>query len=326
VTCPHCQQVNYGPLPAGLEAERCFGPNLEATVIYYKQPQHLSYERLVETLWDLHGVSLSEGAIAAILKRGGQAAHPLAEEIKEQVIKSKVLKSDETSARVGGRNWWHWVYLSDAGIYHTIVRTRSAEEIKVVMGELRVEVWVCDCFGAQLKAPASVFQLCLAHQLRDLQQVIDIHSREPWARAVRQLFQGAIHLRHRFLDGQMTLEGFQRRVSEIENQLDRLLEKPPASAPARKLQSRFILHRDKLLTFLQYPEVPPTNNESEQALRGSLVHRKVTNGFRSEWGAKAYAAIQTVIATAKHKKDDVFKSLIKMMGTPVLPFLDASSP
>jgi ribosomal protein L34 len=45
----------------------------------------------------------------------------------------------------------------------------------------------------------------------------------------------------------------------------------------------------------------PTNNESERALRPSVIHRKVTHGFRSEWGAKAYAALQSVIATAKLK-------------------------
>jgi transposase len=67
-------------------------------------------------------------------------------------------------------------------------------------------------------------------------------------------------------------------------------------------------------------------NESEQALRGSVVHRKVANGFRSEWGAKAYAALQTVIATAKHKGEDVFQALVSLMGTPVLPFLEESSP
>jgi transposase len=50
------------------------------------------------------------------------------------------------------------------------------------------------------------------------------------------------------------------------------------------LQNRFRLHREKLLTFLDYPDVPPTNNASEQAIRTSVIHRKVTNGFRSaEW-------------------------------------------
>ena len=124
----------------------------------------------------------------------------------------------------------------------------------------------------------------------------------------------------------MTLPGFMRRVAQTENQLDRLLEEELANEAARKLQNRFRTHRDKLLTFLYYPEVPPTNNESEQALRGSVVHRKVTNGFRSQWGAKAYAALQTIIATAKQKGEQAFQALVDLMGTPVLPFLDASSP
>jgi transposase len=326
--CPYCQMINYGALPQGLEAERYFGPNLEATVIYYKQPQHLSYERIVETMRDLHGVYLSEGAVAQILERAGQKAEPVAEKIKQQVITGQVIKSDETSARVEGRNWWQWVFISDAGVYHTIVPTRGASEIATVMGNLCVEAWVCDCFGSQLKAPAKVFQLCLAHQLRDLQRVLDADPQEEWAREMQKLFRSAIHLRNRFVDRQdgMTLRGFQGRVTQIENCLDSLLGERVRSEAARKLLNRFTTHRDKLLSFLRYPAIPPTNNESEQALRGSVVHRKVTNGFRSKWGAKAYANLQTIIATAKHKGKAVFQALVDLMGTPVLPFLEGSSP
>jgi transposase len=327
-TCPHCQMTNYGELPEGLEAERYFGPNLEATVIYYKQEQHMSCERIVETMRDLHGVNLSEGAVVQILERAGRKAEPVAEKIKQQVISGRVIKSDETSARVEGRNWWQWVFISEAGVYHTIVPTRSAAEIATVMGQLCVEAWVCDCFGAQLKAPAKVFQLCLAHQLRDLQRVLDANPQETWARAMQKLFRSAIHLRNRFFDLRdgMTLRGFQGRVTQIENQLDSLLKERVRSEAAGKLLNRFMTHRDKLLTFLRYPEIPPTNNESERALRGSVVHRKVTNGFRSKWGAKAYANLQTIIATAKHKGKAVFQALADLMGAPVLPFVESSSP
>lgn len=323
-TCPHCLTLNRGVLPEGLEAERHFGPNLEATVIFYKQTQHLSIERIVETMRDLHGVNLSEGAIASIIERAGRKAQPLADAIKEQVITGQVIRSDETSARVKAKNWWQWVFISEKGVYHTISPTRSAAEIVEVMGQLAVKVWVCDCYGAQLKAPAEVFQLCLAHQLRDLQRVLDSSPEELWAQAAQKLLRDAIHLRNRFASGEMTLSGFLRRVTQTENQLDRLLEEELKNEAARKLQSRFSKHRDKLLTFLHYPAVPPTNNESEQALRGSVIHRKVTNGFRSEWGAKAYAALQTIIATAKQKGEQIFQTLVHLMGPPVLPFLQAS--
>lgn len=326
VICPDCQTLNRASLPEGLEAERHFGPRLEATVVFYKQTQHLSYERIVETMRDLHGVSLSEGAIAAILERAGERAKPCAEVIKEAVIGGEIIRSDETSARVKGRNWWQWVFVGQSGIYHTIVPTRSAAEITTVMGEAAVKVWVCDCFGAQLKAPAEVFQLCLAHQLRDLQRLIELAPENSWALAVRDLFQDAIHLRNRFTAGEMTLSGFGRRVTQIENQLDRLLDEDVRSVAALKLQTRFSTHREKLLTFLSYPDVPPTNNESERALRPSVIHRKVTNGFRSEWGAKAYAALQTVIATARLKGENIFAALVELIGKPIDRYLQPSSP
>lgn len=327
ICCPQCQTINQGTLPEGLDADRYFGPELEARVIYYKHLQHMSYERTVATLHDLHGIDLSEGGVAAILHRAGNRAAPLADAIRQRLGQGGVVKSDETSARVNKEKWWQWVFVGMTGIYHTIVPTRGAAVIATVMGDTQVEVWVSDCLGSQLTAPARDFQVCLAHQLRDLQRLIDLYPRSRWARAVQQLFREAIPLHHRFFDADgMTLTGYQRRVAQIENQFDRLLAMTLTQEEAVKLQQRFITHREKLLTFLYSPDVPPTNNESEQALRGSVVHRKVTNGFRSEWGAKAYAALQSVIATAKLKGESVLQTLVNLMGVPVLPLLSESGP
>jgi transposase len=328
VVCPHCQCLNRGRLPEGLEADRYFGPRLEAMVVFLKHQQHLSYERIVQTLRELFGLELSEGGIAAIIARAGERAALAAAEIKEQVVASPVIKSDETSARVGGRNFWHWVFIGASAVYHLIAPRRNAKVIEELMGESCAEVWVCDCFGAQLKAPADVFQLCLQHQLRDLQRVLEQPSGSLWAAEMQKLFSEAIHLNNRFdcPQPQLTLTGFMRRVSEIENDLDALLKRRLAGPAERKLQNRYLLHREKLLTFLYYPGVPPTNNQSEQALRTSVIHRKVTNGFRSDWGANAYADLLSVIATSKIKGQRVFEILVNLMGRPVLQFLDVSSP
>ena len=55
--------------------------------------------------------------------------------------------------------------------------------------------------------------------------------------------------------------------------------------------------KDKLFVFVTRRDVPPTNNVSEQRLRPSVIFRKVTNGFRSAWGAQGYAAVCSVTAT-----------------------------
>jgi transposase len=57
-----------------------------------------------------------------------------------------------------------------------------------------------------------------------------------------------------------------------------------------------------------------------------VIHRKVTNGFRSDWGAHAYAALATVIGTAKLQNCNVFDTLVSLMGPPVLPFLAPQNP
>lgn len=328
VICPHCQTRKRGVLPVGLEAERQFGPRLEATVVYLKQTQHLSSQRVVAALHDLTGVTLSEGGVNAMLARAGTAAAAAAATIQADMQARAIVHSDETSARVQGQTWWQWVGGSSAGIYHHLAPSRGAAVLTEIMGEARVEVWVSDCFSAPLKAPAQVFQLCLAHQLRDLQRVLDAEPTHAWAKAVQALFQAAIHLLHQY-DGErptLSLPEFITQTEQLDALLDALLEQEITGERALGLQARFTKHRDKLLTFLHYPGVPPTNNVSERALRPSVIHRKVTNGFRSQWGAKGYAALQSVIATAHLKGEAVFATLVNLMGAPVLHFLSPSDP
>ena len=57
--------------------------------------------------------------------------------------------------------------------------------------------------------------------------------------------------------------------------------------------------RAHLFVFVTNRDVPYTDNASEQALRASVVFRKVTNGFRSTWGAHLFAAIRSVIDTGR---------------------------
>src|SRR5262245_46996277 len=82
---PHRQKINRGALPEGLDADRFFGPRLEATAVYYKHRHYMSYERIVETLRDRYRMTISEGAIAQIHERAGKKAASDAEAIREQV-------------------------------------------------------------------------------------------------------------------------------------------------------------------------------------------------------------------------------------------------
>jgi transposase len=324
VVCPDCQRVTRGELPAGLDGGRSFGPRVAAMVTYLKHEQHLSYQRVTQLCQDLFGVAISEGGASAILQRAGVAAQLVAKEIGTQVAQSAVIGSDETSARVAGRTWWQWVFRSAVGVYFLIRASRGAKVIEEVMGRQHAECWVSDCLSAQLKAPARRRQVCLAHQLRALQRVLDHQPQLPWALALQALFREAIHLGKRRTE--LAPQGYARRVIELEHRRDAWLHRRVHGVLARRLQQRYRRHREHLFVFLHCPEVPPDNNACERALRPSVIHRKVTNGFRSEWGAHAYAALATVIETAKLQNRNVFDSLVSLMGPPVLPFLALQNP
>jgi transposase len=317
VTCPGCGQSHVAEPPVGLELNRSFGARLETTVVYYRQEQHMSYERTQAALLNLHGVELSQGGIDQMMQRAGQAAETEVALIQAAVRDSAVVNSDETGARVAGRTWWHWVFCTMTAVLHLIQASRATKVIEQVMGEVEGEVWGSDCLPAQLKAKAKRHQLCLAHQLRNLQAVVDRYPALWWATAMQTLFRAAIHLHHQRTE--LPPDQFQNRVARLEQLGDWLLKRPLSQPEAVKLQRRYRKHRQNLFVFLYRTDVPPTNNVSERALRPAVVHRKVTGGFRSEWGAKTYAALASVIDTAALKEVSAFAAIQPLMGTPALP-------
>jgi len=88
--------------------------------------------------------------------------------------------------------------------------------------------------------------------------------------------------------------------ADLDRRLDRLLSGPePKPKTARRLFRAMRRDRDDLFRFVTRRDVPYTNNACERALRPSVIFRKVTGGFRAEWGAKVYAAAASVIATGR---------------------------
>ncbi len=190
-------------------------------------------------------------------------------------------------------------------------------QIEKMVGNHQPEVWGCDCLSAQLKAKAELFQICLAHQLRNLQGAVDLYPQAFWPRTMQALFRFAIHLHHQ--RDQLTLNQYQAQLLRIEWLCNRLLDRSVTQPEIYKLQKRYRKHRQHLFVFLYRTDVAPTNNVSEHALRPSVIHRKVTGCFRSQWGADAYAALASVIDTAALKKINAFDALQTLIGKPALP-------
>ncbi|HXZ17938.1 MAG TPA: transposase, partial [Roseiarcus sp.] len=76
--------------------------------------------------------------------------------------------------------------------------------------------------------------------------------------------------------------------------------------------------RGNLFVFMTNREIEATNNGSERALRPGAVYRKITNGFRSEWGAAFYADLRSVIETARRRSVRALDAIrLTLQGAPL---------
>jgi transposase len=118
---------------------------------------------------------------------------------------------------------------------------------------------------------------------------------------------------------------FAAEVAQIEATCDALLSAPACGRHARRLQERYRKHREALFTFLYRADISPDNNACERALRKSVIHRKVSGGFRSNWGASAFATMATLTGTAARRGQDALGVLTGLL-TPGDPLLSLPQP
>jgi transposase len=312
-TCPCCKARVTASAPADMPEGTPFGPGIMSIIAYLHGCQMVSFKRLTEVCQGLFGLTISQGAIANVLARVGEAIAKPAERIAEQVRKAEVIASDETSARVKGRTWWQWTFGCATAVYFVIASTRGKCVPTAFLAGARPKMWLSDRLPAQCGF-AEEHQFCLAHLIRDAQYAID-HGDEIFAPGFKALLQDACAVGRRRRDlADATIAAHRRR---LERQLDQLLAAKPTDAEGRKLRDAVALDcRGKLFVFLKRRDVEPTNNESERALRPSVIFRKVTNGFRSEWGAKAYAALCSIVETGRRNGRSALTAIRHALATP----------
>ena len=178
------------------------------------------------------------------------------------------------------------------------------------LGGRRPRIWVSDLFAAQ-RGHADAWQICLAHQLRDLRYAIEAGD-AVFAPRLKALVLRAVLLARRRseLKASTRLE-YRRR---LERDLDAALALQPSNRHGQRLRKRYLAVRGSLFTFLEHPEAPPDNNRSERDLRPMAMYRKVTGGFRSDWGPHLCAAVKSVVGTAARRGVDAYHAILAVLA------------
>ena len=246
-TCPCCARKFTAKAPLGLEPGSPFGPNLRAFVFYLRFTQGVGLERLVKLLRDLFGIAISEGALVNMLKKSTDAFARQMQGIRARLLSGTALESDETSIRVGKKNWWLWVFHHKQDAVFVIEPSRGKDVVEDFLSENRPDFWVSDRLSSQMGWAKKEHQVCLAHLIRDAQYAIDAGD-DVFAPKVQALLRRACAIGRRRPDlADATLRSYD---SKIERELTVLLRLVPAGAAGEKFKRVIVKYRLHLFVFL----------------------------------------------------------------------------
>ena len=309
-SCGHCCK---GQFPENVNAPVSYGPNIMAMTSYLSTYQNVPFKRLTHLYETIFGLHISEGSVSNMLNAMRKLSKTPYEMIRQRVAAGKVAGADETGVNVSGKNNWLWTFQNDVATYIAFDKSRGHEVVNKHFSqeEQGGMVWVTDRWPAYFMDEVGMddHQICIAHLLRNLTYTMQAFPDDAWSLDMLDLLRDSVHQRNQ---GNI---GTEVRI-KMEERLDELLARPPIytsedgkDTALDKLKKSIAKHKDHVFTFLTNPTVPPTNNDSEKALRPAKTKLKVSGCFRSETGVENYAIVASVIQTAVKNGQNPFEVL-----------------
>ena len=190
--------------------------------------------------------------------------------------------------------------------------SRSAKVARELVGEGFWGYLVTDRWRAYPWYPSWRRQVCWAHLLRDSEALIARGGRSrEIGEALHAQARQMCHWWHRVRDGTLAPASFASYLWPIRREVERLLKAGQTCGVSKSDGTcREILKlRQALWTFVRHPEVEPTNNAAERAIRPGLLCRKNSFGTQSAEGSRFVDALMTVVATLKQQHRNILDYL-----------------
>jgi transposase len=311
LVCPVCGDVTQAEVPAGVPTGS-FGPRVQAIAALCTGAYHLSKRTPQSVLEDLFGIAICVGTIANLEHATVQAvAEPVAE-ARAYVPQQSTAYLDETGWREGRQRAWLWTAVTTCVTVFVVRSSRGAKVAQELLGERFWGYLVTDRWSAYTWYPTWRRQVCWAHLLRDIEAMIERGGpSQAIGAALRAQARQMFHWWHRVRDGTLAHTTFASYMWPVRREVERLLEAgQTCGVPKTEGTCREILKLHQALwTFVRHPEVEPTNNAAERAIRPGVLWRKGSFGTQSAQGSRFVEAMMTVVATLKQQHRNVLDYL-----------------
>lgn len=316
--CPRCRRRTKAKLPAGLRGKH-FGPRLVAFSAMLMSRFRMSRRQLAAFLGDLLDVEAPAlGTTQAFVHEAAAALLAPYGEIRRAVRRARVANADETGWWLRDLRRWLWVAVSQVGprraAFFRLGRRRGAADACGLLGSAFGGILVTDRYAAYNGHPDARRQFCWAHLERTFRGLAG-HGGEGGhlgalaVRECRRLFDAD----RRYRAGELTHAELRGELAPLRARFTRLLRRGARSddPKARALSRSLLRRRDCLWTFLRHEGVPTTNNAAERALRGAVIHRKLSFGSKSGQGMRFLERIFSVNETCRMNDTDILDYLTR---------------
>ncbi len=324
--CAACGTVTTAVFPNGAPVQ--YGPRITAWVTYLLHAQFIPEKRVAEVMSDLFAVRLSTATIAAMGRRTARRFEGFLDRVGEIIRTAAPVKHlDETGIRIAARTQWLHVLCTPLLTILRIAAGRSHIDEKLN------GIVIHDDYATYFALQGVRHGACNAHHLRELQALIEI---ENWAATTHPLLSRANRAARFARKNDRDLPA--SLVARISRAWDRILEQAIASheemAPLQSgkhgrqkrrighnLALRLQKYKEGCLRFLTDPRTPFSNNQAERDLRMGKLRQKISGGFRSMQGARDFASLRSVIATARKQRWNVLETLAHPDPMQLIPRL-----
>lgn len=303
------------------------GPGLLAHVAVSKYGDHLPLHRQ-EAIFGRQGVELSRKTMCDWMRRCAELVRPVFDLMKERVLSSKVLQTDDTPVPVldpelpRTRTGRIWTYVGDGQhpyiVYdYTPNRSRDGpdEFLRDFHGYLQADAYSgYDAIYAD-EARGVTEVACMAHARRKHfeAQSSDIMRSTVVLAYIHLLYDVEREAKNERLNAAARRAMRQQRSAPILSDLKAYLERQrPQVAPKSPIAQAIgymLSNWQALVRYTEDGDLEIDNNGAERSLRGVAVGRRNWTFYGSDNGGRTAAVLTTFIATCKRHHMDPFAYL-----------------
>lgn len=303
--CKKCGTKNIATHP-DLPPKGLFGYNTLALVAMLKHKGRLPYEKIGDVLENLFHLKITP---ATALELDTKAASKLSGEYKKlqkNMMKSKHSYTDETGAKVNGKRYNTWVFNNENTTLLVTKKSRGKKVLEEILGKNYAGHIISDGHKAYSNFTKNL-QRCWAHPLREVKYLAkDLVEAVPLRDELKALYVWATERYRKRLNKKQRYSLWTRARHRLRQILEKYGQEKKLEKFLEKIRNGF----DHWFTFILHPEIEPTNNRAERALRETVVQRKIYGCLRNKKGTNNHDILTSLIATWEQRGLNPYNQLL----------------